>query len=448
MFSKNTINTSSDISIYKSPIFDMSGATKIISGITISNSAIHVVNDNVINLNINFVGNLEFLSGSTFTYNIHKFNQKNNIFDIIPTIKSRGIISNSIVNYEINENIVFDDLSDNEFLLKGSFNYPITTNILSKLNLFNKSDYSYSNIKYNSYNEIYDYYFVILNKASTPKFSLSPTNQSKIGNLITKNFLPNNENIFFIDDKYVGSPIVTLNGSVLANNLDYTLIDNKITLNENALYGSVLNIIYVLAGGQNGLYSNSFVINKSILSGVANSQSNEKVYFNTDTNKFEIYLELTPNSDSDLILVINGSVLSYNIDYYMSASNKKTIILETQTLVFGDVITIINNTNISFNGLVNSNNIEIYWEIDPPKFIEGVFRLELSYNKDFTTLISFKEINYTVGIGKYFSTLELPKKIKVYYRVVNIKNFKLITGDIISTTSISDIISVTNNSLI
>src|SRR5690606_32506770 len=89
------VNTSSDICVFYNPIFNMTGATKILSGLTYTSDSVHIVDetDEEINLNFSFTGNLSSLSNDDlyFSYDLFKLNE--GVF-IKPPIFSSNQLSN------------------------------------------------------------------------------------------------------------------------------------------------------------------------------------------------------------------------------------------------------------------------------------------------------------------------------------------------------------------
>jgi len=175
------------------------------------------------------------------------------------------------------------------------------------------------------------------------------------------------------------------------------------------------------------------------------------VYFNTTTNKFEVYTTVTPQLGGNIILMLNGVTLANNIDYYQSTTNPKRLILEGDLLV-GDIITLIYfpQTDV-VNGLNTSKPI-VSWSIQNfPQKNNGYFSLEVSTGETFNTFYYSGYTPYDINNILYSDTFTASGTVgsNLYYRVKNEKNYETICGNIITTTAYSEVIPVTilSNSL-
>jgi hypothetical protein len=442
-------NISSDICTFQIPNFEISGATKLISGMTESDESVYFINSPNFDLSLifNFNQNLSDLRDeSIFNYSIFKFDYNNLSFNhpnffISEDYQYSEFKSTNILSGFTSLNII----EDSEFIIKPNWLTPNCTNILNRLGYINKSSSFSNDSEFYLYNNVFDNYFAVIYSASTPNFSLTPNSQKSIGSLNSISFISSGETTFFLDNGLIGNPIVTLNGNVLAQDLDFSIVNNnQINLFNQAQENDVVTLFYVGKGGKNGLVIDSFSINKSILSGSINNQGVNKFYYNTTTSKHEIYLDVTPNKGNDFLLSLNGNVLANGLDYHLSTSNNKRIILEVN-LEFGDVVNIVYNGNPTFVGNVNKKELEIYWTIEKhPNKNNGYFNLQLSNTKTFSNIIDEVIVNYEIANKVYNGKLTLSGGLgdKLYYRVVNNKVYKNILGDEFNSTAISEIIPI------
>lgn len=451
-FSRNkdiqNVSTSSDICIFESPEFLMTGATKMLSGMTSGDTGIHLIetNGDPIDLIFKFSGS-PLNVDTIFGYNIYKFDDKSNVFKEPYVIKSDGVVYNSFIFSNIvSDTIPSTNMCDGEYIIKPNYDYKICTDILGKLNLRNQTTSSIAVGEFNLYNETYDYYFAAIYSARKPIFDLTPQGERPLGSLNVISIIPESsgQTTFTVDNQFNGSPIVTLNGLVLAVNEDYSVTGSTITLVESTYIDDIITIIFVGAGSANGLVANSYVVTTPILEGPTDMQGDAIIYYNIGTKKFEYYLATEPISGDDIVVTINGVVLANNIDYYQSITNKKRIILEGDIFV-GDVITVVYNGHATYVGAVDSNSITVYWTIDvAPQKTNGRFILQLSNSKNFSSISASATTQYIVGNRVYKANLPMYGSVgdERFYRVVNEKNYVTILDDVITSTNVSEVIPI------
>ena len=251
-------------------------------------------------------------------------------------------------------------------------------------------------------------------------------------------------------DYYVAGlsePIVSYNGSVLAKDIEYSGVtsgDTKfIRLAFDPLAGQILTYAYVRDGGSGDLIPDLYKIDKTIKSGATNTQlPTDRVFYNETQNKYEFYLISAPASD--VVLSINGSILSKDIEYYTSSSNNRRIILE-ETLKKGDLIEAFYQPKSTVNGGIRTNSPTISWFIDtPPLTNNGKFTIEFAdvADTDFKTILYSFEVDYVVSQRSYSRTLVLTNASagdKFIYRVKNEKFYEPIIGETIYSVNYSDV---------
>jgi hypothetical protein len=199
-------------------------------------------------------------------------------------------------------------------------------------------------------------------------------------------------------------------------------------------------------GTSNNLYGDVYSITSPIVSGSTGTQTtNDRVFYNTTENKYEFYLVSSPASD--IVLSINGSILSKGIEYYSSTSNDRRIILE-DTLNVGDIIEAFYVPNSNINGLVPTNTPAISWSINSaPISVNGKFTIEFADPSDtnFQNIQYSSVTDYVVGEKTYkiFVTLtNASAGDKFIYRIKNEKFYTPIIGEVIYSYSYSDVSSI------
>jgi hypothetical protein len=442
------VNMSSDICIFESPLFNLSGASKIDCTGTTGTS--YVVNTaTTIPLTFQFTANTETFTANsaTFKYEIYKYSPSIKSF-ITPPVYQSGIIVYSAISgtSAITQNIPISGLSlDGDYLVKGYYMYPVCTEFMNRLGKTIDTLTYRGGTMYNLYNPKLDYYFIALKAAEKPQLVNNGSNTIPANQLFQQVILPNvGETTIIITTTYVGFFVLTLNGLVLSPNLDYTYVGNVVTLSSATVTDDIITIIYTTAGGNN-LVGDNILINTPVVSGTSDNQGSNKAYFDTSTGKYEIYTSVTPANNGNILVMLNGVTLANGIDFYQSISNPKRIILEGD-LQLGDVITIVYfpQTNVVNN--LNTNNPVVAWSINtPPQLSNGYFSLEVSNNVDFSTYYYSGHTDYVANQSVYTDTFVASGEVgtHLYYRVKNQKNYNTLCGDIITTIAYSDILPIT-----
>lgn len=444
------VNMSSDVCVFANPQYSVSGASKIdCTGTT--TSYIFSSTATTLPLEFNFTGNTTSFTANnaTFKYEIYKFNDSISAFTQTPILKSSAFTYNDINYYSsntLNQSIALSGLSlDGEFLIKGYYVFEVCTDFLQRLGKVVDTLEYRNGTSYGLYNQNQDFYFLAMYEAEKPQFLPSSSNTPPASKLFQQIILPDiGTTIFAVSNSVAGNFIVTLNGLVLAPNLDYTYSGNIVTLSSETVVDDIITIIYNTTGGNNLNAENINVVSE-IVSGTTGNQTNNRVYYNVDSNKFEIYTTSIPEKGGNIIVMINGATLANGVDYYQSISDPKRIILEGDVIV-GDIITIVYYplTNV-VNGL-NTNTPLIAWAINrAPQKVNGVFTLEVSTGSSFSTIYTSASVNYVVNQNVYSSSVTISGTIgtQYYYRIKNDKNYVNICGDLVNSVTYSDIIPIT-----
>lgn len=411
-----------------------------------------------VDLSVVFTGNMASFdvassSDTVFKYQVFKYIQYLNGFGL-PAIYSSEEFDYSAVSATsaVTISMLTNTLGlDGDFLIKGYFTHSFCTDILSRMGERVDTYHSTGGL-YSLYDEELDYYFVALTSAMTPTFLGSQLNNNGTGRLFGGTYSPDfdGQTVLLYNINFVDSPLVALNGLVLANMFDYsisaaTLSGNVITFSGALKTTDVVTLIGNIGDITNPFYNDLIIINNPIASGATDGQGANSVYFNTTTGKYEVYTSLTPLTSNQIIFTLNGAVMAPNIDYYQSSSNSHRFILEGIIKV-GDVINLYYYPMTNLVNDVFTSNITVTWEVAvTPQLANGEFTLEVSTGNTFTTLISSATTPYIAGVATYYVNVGLAGNFgdSLYYRVKNVKNYRNITGDIISSEAYSEIIPIT-----
>mgnify|MGYP000411630064 CR=1 FL=1 len=442
------VNMSSDMCVFESPLFNLSGASKIDCTGTTGTSYV-ISTATTIPLTFQFTANTESFTANsaTFKYEIYKYATQTQSF-ITPPVYKSGIIEYSAISATsaTTQYIPISGISlDGDYLVKGYYMYPVCTFFGEKLGKTIDTLTFSSGSEFGLYDSTLDYYFIALKQAEIPRLMVNASNTVAANQLVQQVVLPiDGQTNITVSNSAAGDIIVTLNGLVLAKNYDYTLSGGVITMNGSMVYGDIVTIIFTTLGGNN-IVGDNINVNAPVVSGISNNQGSNNPYYDTTTGKYEIFTTVTPASGGAIIVMLNGATLASGIDYYQSISNPKRIILEGN-IVLDDMITIVYfpTTNV-VNGL-NTNVPSVTWSIlTGPQLNNGFFSLEVSTGTSFTTLYSSGYTSYSIGRTLYSDTFTASGTVGtiLYYRVKNEKNYITLCGDIVTTIAYSEIIPLT-----
>lgn len=418
------------------------------SGCTISTGDyVFVDTGSTIPVSFNFTANTDSFTANsaTFRYEVYKYNSNSKSFVLPAVYKSDNLQYSGFSGTSIlNQNVPVSGLSlDGQYIVKGYYRFNVNTGYLSQMGK------AIDTISFRSDNSLYnnnlDFYFSAIRKADKPKFILNGSNTPPSNQLYQQVILPTEgQTTFVISNLYTNFIILTLNGLVLAPNLDFTYSGNVISLSGETVLGDIMTISYTTGGGNN-LIGDNINITSTIPSGPTDGEGSNLAYYNTGTTKYEIYTSIEPYSNGSIMVMINGITLASGVDFYQSISNPKRIILEGNLMV-GDIITIVYFPVTSVvNGLL-SNKPSVAWQIiNPPQLVNGSFTFELSSASTFTSISSSSTQPYVIGQTTYYDSFIASGKIgeKLYYRVKNQKDYTTLCGVIISDIAYSDIIPIT-----
>lgn len=444
------VNMSSDICVFDSPLFTMSGSSGICASkinCTGSTTQYIISTATTIPLTFNFTANTSSFTANsaTFKFEIYKYDSGVSGFTLPPVYKSDPIEYStfSATNYTLQTILVSNLNLDGDYLIKGYYEYPICTEFLNKLGKTVDTLTYRSGKTYGLYDSELDYYFLAIKSAEKPIFLKNSSNTPAANQLFQQVLLPQGESTIIITNTYAGFFILTLNGLVLAPNLDYTYTGNIVTLSAATVTGDVLTVIYTTDGG-NTIAGDNINIESPIVSGITDAQGTNTAYFNTTTGKYEIYSSVEPSNGGSIIIMINGVTLANGLDYYQSISNPNRIILEGN-LIVGDIITIAYfPVTTVVNGLI-TNSPSITWKIDAaPQKTNGIFTLQVSTGTSFSSFYTTGTTDYVVGQTIYQDSFVASGTAgtTLYYRVKNSKNYVDLCGNIVNSTIYSDTIPI------
>ena len=174
------VNMSSDISVFKEPLFNVIGATKIDCTGTTSGGTYIITSESTIPLTFEFTGNTNTFSttNASFKYEIYKYSDAINYFDKTASYKSESIQYSTLSGTNTTlQNIPLSDLSlDGEYLIKGYYDFTSSTAFLNKLGKnINTLLYKNGN-EYALYDGRTDYYFLAIKQPDKPGFYINGSN--------------------------------------------------------------------------------------------------------------------------------------------------------------------------------------------------------------------------------------------------------------------------------
>ena len=398
---------------------------------------------------VNNVNNVVIPKKLSYFGEIYKYNQNIGEF-------TKSSLSNFTIPYE---NLSGDsvntipiqsaNIGEGEFLLKSYWGYNVNTLFAKEEKVRKDTITTYKRGElYGLYVPETDWYFISLYEASKPNFnnSESPPPSGINTLVVSTQFTESDRTDYYIQG--LSEPIVSYNGSVLAKNIEYSAYTSGdtrfIRLNFTPLDRQILTYAYVLNGSANDLLPDLFIINNTITSGDTGTQnSTDRVFYNITESKYEFYLLSVPISD--VVLTINGSILTKDIEYYSSPSNNRRIILDGITLNEGDIIEAFYQPKANVTGGISTNSPTISWSIDTaPTSNNGKFTVEFTdeSDKNFENIVYSFEVDYIISQRTYSKNVVLTNARagdKFIYRVKNEKFYTPIIGETIYSVSYSDV---------
>lgn len=476
----NNFNERSDYHIFFLPTYVISGATKINFGTTTASTGVYIV-DTLSSLTFTTI--FDDLSGYTNSFFVNnngiKFElfQRNTPTEIFanPLFPPGSPIIGSVINPLFNQNIIGSteyftklnlknystsyssvtytyDLSsfEGEFVIKGLYkwtNFAYFSNLINSETYQNKISGVYLTNLYNIYNPNTDYYFIYLKQAEKPLITSDIFTQTELP-LIVLSLAPCFDGqvdypIANSINTVTTSLLVTVNGVVLSTD-EYVFSANTLSITGGYLkMDDIITIAYSNQINTPPVQTESYKI--SSIPNVTYPSFGQKVIFNTSKSRYEYWLDY--ESVGDPILSVNGQVLSNNIDFYVSSSNKKRMIFET-VLNIGDIITVFYNSVLNNGNKITTPTYNLNWSLNQPtKDNSGYFQVQVTNYNDSTfsnpiftgyTLYNQNTVNYNMNLtfsGNYGD--------KFLVRVINYKNYYTILNELIQTINYSEIVPLT-----
>ena len=348
--------------------------------------------------------------------------------------------------------IPLSSIGEGEYIIKGYFEYPIKTLLQRQLEIRRNSINTYvRGTEYNIYNPETDWYFLNMFEADIPNFANTDSiNPNTIPNLTVDSTITNSgDTIFYYNS--LSEPLVSYNGVVLANNLEYSANTDSelpyIELFKPALDKQIVTLAYVRDGNPENLQVDTYKVTLPISSGATNDQSStDKLYYNTTQETFEYYLPVQPQGD--VIFTLNGTPLTDDIEYYRSSSDLTRIII-TEEIKGGDLIQVFYVPLTGLFGPLQTNKPTLSWSINnaPLPGQSGLFTVEVVKRDDvdFENIQYFATTPYVIGQKTYSVTMDFSNASagsKFLYRVKNEKFYTPIVGEIITSVAYSDSIPI------
>ena len=385
----------------------------------------------------------------TSQFNLYKYDNTNEVFNTTPVYTSEEIPSTGLTNDMYPMEIPFSAITEGEFIFKGNYSRNINTLLSKQLELSTTTQkYPLTGEKYGIYDD--DWYFINMNRADIPNLknnTISRNTSSSITTFNVKSIFTTsgitNYTFNLLSIESVG--MVSYNGSVLARNIDYSVSSTTIELLFEVLENQLLTVSYMGNEGDSVIYNDTYLISSPIISGTTDTQSiDDKVFYNLSQNKYEFYLDSVPDT-KNVIMSVNGSVLSNNIEYYRSTTNNKRVIFNNDIKV-GDIVEAIYLPKTGLLGGINTNKPIFTWSIanSPQPPVTGEFTLEIADKDDlnFKNLIYSDVIAYVDNVNGYLSQITLVGANagdEFRYRVKNKKIYTPISGETITDTVYSDV---------
>jgi hypothetical protein len=471
----NNYNERSNFTTFNLPTFYVSGATKIYTGTTTATTGVYLVDTlSSITFTVVFTGgtNNYFVGSNAVRYQLHQrstpttisIGTPSNPNQIIPIIGNPIFSINPLefTQYYTSTNlysftgsgysaITFTynlSESEGEFIIKGIFKWTNFTYFSNLLGVEYTEPIIQNSNSYSIYEPNEDYYFIYLKKAKKPTITLDT--------VIVDTFPIN---IAVIIPSFNGQTAFPLGLTPSTNGTDILVTVNGITLSTSEYYYSantlyitsgyietddIINMVYSTVSNAPPVQTESYKITS--IPNTTYPSYGQKVIYNTSTSKYEYWLDNEVVGQP--VLSINGQILTNNVDFYVSSTNKKRIIF-VDTLSINDIITVFYNA-ITTNGTdILNKDFNISWTLPEPTTNNlGYFSVQLANDGDitFSNPIYNGVIFYGINQTKYTSTVSITGGTygqKILSKITNYKNYYTVLGELIQTYNESDIVTFT-----
>ena len=455
----NSTTFSSDTDTFIPPTYDLIGSGSIETGTTRTSNGVYLIDTQTsIPMLMTFSDVSNF---STYEMNInnsyYKFNEDESEFVSPSTFTTNFFNKTNLTGNNISYTLNLNNLElDSEYIIKTNIKYNPTTEYLKKLNSSVTYSLSPKGDSYGIYNKENDFYIALISQAVIPIFNLTDYND-QVGTLTNESFIVgvDVENTITLTQEPAGDVIVSLNGLTLSTLGDYSINNRVITIHGDLYENDIINVTYVVSGSGNGLIIENILVDDDITSGTTDNEDTNLIYYNTDLSKYEVFTKSDPVNNNDAILTLNGITLAPYRDYTPSTSNPRKFILsgpvyssgdlsDGNTGALADIITITYNRNSTYVGTINTQVFTVEWSVNPaPTKANGVFNILVGTDNTFTTVLFSDTVDYVVNTSSYSMNINVGDYVgKAVYKVVNNKNFLIASGDIITSESTSEEISI------
>ena len=403
--------------------------------------------------NVNDVIGLKELN---YQARMYRYDSVNGIFSSQSIFSSPIISYSSVTNNTYTLDIPFSGITEGEYIIKGFYDYKINTLLSKQLGYTNNTIKNSLNTDlYGIYNPEKDWYFLNMYEVDKPDLQRNGVNTATgpgiVGFNVKSLYTTSGITTYGFN---IGSSdaigIVSLNGSVLAKNIEYTATTTSgVTLGVEVLDGQVLTVVYTsLSTPSTPIFNDSHFVVGNISSGSSDTQlSTDKVFFNSDQSKYEYYLDSEPQNNA-ISMIINGSQLATGIEFYRSNTNSRRVILSI-TIKDGDIVQALYIPKTGLVGIVNTNKPVFSWGIPKPPTppITGDFTVEIVdvEDEDFNTILYSSVVPYVDDVASYISQVDLSASTagdQFLYRVKNEKRYSPISGETITDVIYSDVNSL------
>jgi hypothetical protein len=499
----NVYNIGNEVSfvdeVFLEPLYTLSGATIPNSGFTTTNcsgvttastyttsgcTAVYNLSEvDEIDLVFQITGNTEY-TGYTGSFCYHTFNLNRIPKDRVYVTKKDAVYSKCFEYSAITANTIYDtinsfsiDKGDYEYIIKD-YNIFTTKNFLDNLevNSFDLTTYP----KEDLFND--GWYFVTTVNPEKPIVSKTRAfdiTQDTILVTETPNLIEGQTTIFKIGGYALNNKfIVFVNGILLTENLDwiyrpdlgngyFELISGTLEPTKDVIQVSYLKNISVdvdiINLNETGLIVDAGIVN-SITTGITSGVTNLTVNYNPIKSRQEILLTYPNRSGSGLIFVVNGIKLKENVEYFISTSDSRKLIMNpSNEIKIGDALSIFYITDQSLLyydlGYFRTLTPTVYWSA-PDSYSnyrseDGKFLLQVTTGDDteFLNPIQSKfydfynplgQINVSAVTETYSATLDqLPTNVgeNFLFRVSFFKDYHILFNNTITTRAVSDIVA-------
>lgn len=429
------------------------------SGLTLDSTNVHLLTgQTTFDLTFDFTGNTSTFvdTNARFKYEIYKYVPEKNIFNQ-PAVYSSDYVDWSTFSgtSAFTTAVTASTIDpDGQYLVKGHFLYDACTEFASLLGYNYATSTNITGESYSIYEPSMDFYFIAFTEADEPIIGNGDIDgETSIGGLTVGSIILDGTTTQFSLPVNVGDYIIALNGSTLAPDEDYSIDILEVNGGPAALLqlsgytvdGDILTYIFTNSQERNSLVVQTFDVDSPIVSGATDDEGSNTIYYNTDTNKYELFLDLAPITNNDIILTLNGVTLANNIDYYQSISNPKRIILDGVILI-NDLLNAYYNASTNIQGNQFGTQINVSWSIEnAPQTTDGIFTVEISDTNDFTTILSSGTTDYVIGVHAYALSVNLIGEAgdNQFYRVRNTKNFITLCNETLTSEKNSEIVPIT-----